>query len=413
MTFKQVREYLWNDFNSMEELLSDELFRELHKLFRQMESSPIIFPMDELKIMNEAGLGVEWLRFNYGLFKKTLMEQLVREVYADMGLKDHAEAVLSMIYAIVSVVNWPSIDIPQSTLQELRKMNQDSWCGHCVNDFILCLNKEGKLIEFPFNMSEETTKEIRHITKELQVSITEGINKVLNIGTDESLPSEEPKLRLHAELNLGLDEMGEEKPRMFSLDDIVDYAQKNFTLELSAPIQNMLYALLVEDGTKEERAKVASIPNAILNRMRQPYAGIVMTDRPNVVDATHDVSTREKQLEELPTREEMIQAITKTVRDGYWWAARAWAVVYRVYQMKGYMSGVSQFVREVKEWKVKTGFDCTYDSVQKPIAQGVFIGNPDKWEANGAQGQAVKLAQALLKELEREEASSKSSESEF
>lgn len=410
MTFKQVREFLWNDFNSLEELLKDELFRELHKLFREIESTPVIFPMDELKIMNVAGLGVEWLRFNNGLFKKTFLEQLIREVYAEMGLKDHAEAVLSMIYAILSVVNWPTIDIPQSTLRELRKMNQDSWCGRYVNDFILRLKKDGKLIEFPFNMSEETSKEIRHITKELQVNITEGIKRVLNISPDESLISEEPKLRLHAELNLGLNEAEEEKPRMFSLDDIVDYAQKNFTLELSAPIQNMLYALLVEDGTKEERAKVASIPNAILNRMTQPYAGIVITNRPNTIGASPDVSTREKQLEELPTREEMIQAITRTVRDGYWWAARAWAVVYRVYQIKGYMSGVSQFVREVKEWKVKTGFDCTYDSVQKPIAQGVFIGSPDKWVANGAQGQAVKLAQALLKELEREEVSSKSSE---
>ena len=287
MTFKQVREYLWNDFNSMEELLSDELFRELHKLFRKMESTPVIFPMDELKIMNEAGLGVEWLRFNYGLLKKTLMEQLVREVYADMGLKDHAEAVLSMIYTIVSVVNWPAIDIPPSALQELRKMNQDSWCGRYVNDFILRLKKDGKLIEFPFNMSEETSKEIRHITKELQVSITEGINKVLNTGSEESVFSEEPVLHLHANVDLGLHESEEEKTRMFSLDDIVDYAQKNLSLELSVPIQNMLYALLVEDGTKEERAKVASIPKAILNRMTKPQIiGQVIGQQSNIGDVS-------------------------------------------------------------------------------------------------------------------------------
>lgn len=105
--------------------------------------------------------------------------------------------------------------------------------------------------------------------------------------------------------------------------------------------------------------------------------------------------------EELPTREEMIQAVKATCRMGLWWSSRSWAVVYRVYQMKGYMANISQFVREVKSWEVTTGYECSYDAVQKPIASGVFGGNTDKWEAQGAQGQAVKLAEALLEELRK------------
>jgi len=102
---------------------------------------------------------------------------------------------------------------------------------------------------------------------------------------------------------------------------------------------------------------------------------------------------------QLPSREQMKWAVENTAQNGYWWSSRSWAVVYRVYQMKGYMAGISQFVREAKDWEVKTGFDCNYDAVQKPLAKGLLSGSPDKWVAQGAQGQAVKLAEALLEEL--------------
>ena len=49
---------------------------------------------------------------------------------------------------------------------------------------------------------------------------------------------------------------------------------------------------------------------------------------------------------------------------------------------------------------MKTGFECNYDAIQKPISSGVLAGNTDQWEANGAQKQAVKLADALLELFE-------------
>ena len=100
--------------------------------------------------------------------------------------------------------------------------------------------------------------------------------------------------------------------------------------------------------------------------------------------------------DDLPTKEEMQKAIAETVKRGLWWSSRSWAVVYRVYQMKGYMNGFTQFAREVKTWSVKTGFECNYDAIQKPITKGVLAGNPEEWVAKGAQKQAVNLANALL-----------------
>ena len=104
----------------------------------------------------------------------------------------------------------------------------------------------------------------------------------------------------------------------------------------------------------------------------------------------------------IPTKEEMIMAVKDTVSQGMWWSNRSWSVVCRVYQIKGYMGGFSQFIAEAKSWQIDTGFELNYDAVQKPIASGVLSGMPERWKAQGAQGQAVKLAEALLEELEKQ-----------
>lgn len=104
---------------------------------------------------------------------------------------------------------------------------------------------------------------------------------------------------------------------------------------------------------------------------------------------------------DLPTKEEMQHAVVETVKMGLWWSSRSWAVVYRVWQMKGYMNGFTQFAREVNTWPIKTGFECNYDAVQKPISSGMLVGRPEQWEANGAHKQAVKLAFALLDYLDK------------
>ena len=99
-----------------------------------------------------------------------------------------------------------------------------------------------------------------------------------------------------------------------------------------------------------------------------------------------------------PSPEAMARAVERTMAQGYWWASTAWAVVYRVYQMKGYSSGIRQFVREVEEWpwQKKPIFPCNYDSVQKPIVGGKLMRTIDKWKDDGAMEQMQKLGQALF-----------------
>ena len=100
----------------------------------------------------------------------------------------------------------------------------------------------------------------------------------------------------------------------------------------------------------------------------------------------------------IPPPEAMARAVERTMAQGYWWASTAWAVVYRIYQMKGYSGGIRQFVREVEEWpwQKALAFPCTYDSVQKPIVGGKLMRTIDKWKDDGAMEQMQKLGQALF-----------------
>ena len=152
--------------------------------------------------------------------------------------------------------------------------------------------------------------------------------------------------------------------------------------------------------TEEQQKELAQIFEAIGNNKGNFVIGQVMGTQINYFGTKPQEQANEPKEESgLPAIDQMKKAVQTTIDQGYWWASRAWAVVYRVWQMKGYNGSISEFVREVSEWKLKSDYECNYDAVQKPIASGVLSGLPERWKAQGAQGQAVKLAEALLDEL--------------
>lgn len=101
------------------------------------------------------------------------------------------------------------------------------------------------------------------------------------------------------------------------------------------------------------------------------------------------------------SEDRMCQAVEHAMGKGLWYASTAWAVVYRIYQIKGYNGSISQFVRDVRNWPFKTKplNWCTDDSVSKPLRSGKFSGHPYSWKANGAADQTVVLATSLLEEI--------------
>ena len=100
----------------------------------------------------------------------------------------------------------------------------------------------------------------------------------------------------------------------------------------------------------------------------------------------------------------IMKAVEQTMTQGLWWASTAWAVVYRIYQIKGYAGSIRQFVRDVADWPFERDpeYECNYDAVCKPIRSGKLSGTSDVWASNGATDQYVILGEELLKELEKE-----------
>lgn len=229
------RQMLWEERTRMDDFLKDELFNELHRVYGQIETLPWMFPMDELKIMNEVGYGLTWLCCH----KDADIEHFVREVYADMGLQDSAEVVLSLVHAAVSIVNWPPLEVSKAAVKRLEQLNKESRCGRMVDNFVRSTLRSGRLFSNHFDAPEHPET--------------------------EPIQSPEPKSK-SAE--------SQATTRSFTLEEIVAFAKENLTKETSIPIQNMLYYLLVADGTKEERDLVVSIPKGIQERQAQPsYIG--------------------------------------------------------------------------------------------------------------------------------------------
>ena len=210
----------------------------------------MLFRMDEVAMMNEVGYEVTWLSYQSGYGEDVDMDQFVREVYANTGQKEHAEAVMSMVYAVVTLVTFPPLNVSKQTKRALKRLNNDSWCGHYVNDFIKRMNKEGRFFDDSFAPHKEAL-DLYHERKEYFKQILNHDERMSEICPAGKIVTPEEK---------------KDDVRRFSLDEIVSYAKENLTVETAMPIQSMLYALMVEDGTKEEREKVVSITSHIINR---------------------------------------------------------------------------------------------------------------------------------------------------
>ena len=231
------RDMLWRNRETIEELLDEPLFKVLHEAFFYFEKEPMLFPMDEVAILNEVGYQVTWLCYESRLGFEPDMEQLTREVFAHTGLKDHAMTVISLVQAAVKLVNFPPLNISKRTKHELSKLNKESWCKRYVDQLVKRVIDDGEVFSEQF-LPYADTIEIQYIEDDM------------NDFAMCAEPFEEEQDNI----------------RRFTLDEIVEYAQQNLTIEIAYHIQLMLHTLMQNDSTKEEREKVSSIPTFILKR---------------------------------------------------------------------------------------------------------------------------------------------------
>lgn len=236
------RQAVWKE-RTIDEMRDNKLFACLHEAFLVMEREPMLFPMDEQEIMNEVGFEVTWLcaLSRFGLDPD--MEQFKRQVYANTGQHEHAMAVFSLVYAVVNMVTFPPLEVSKCTKNELRRLNKDSHWGKKIENFVRHIDSMGEF----FNDRFECYKPVEY----LEVEYKEEKKSEVFICAEDEQPLEEGTRAYE---------------RTFTLDEIVDYAKTNLSMDASLPIQNLLYALLCKDGTDEERRKVMSIPGDIIKR---------------------------------------------------------------------------------------------------------------------------------------------------
>lgn len=238
MTQKIPREVLWKD-KTMEELLDDPLFNLLHDAFLYFDAQPMMFPLDELAVLNHVGYHVTWLCYESRFGMEPDMDQFEREVYANAGLSDHAKTIFSLVQAVVKLVNFPPLNISERAKRKLAQMNKNSWCRRFVDSLVRRVIRDG------YVFSEQFLPAQRDYTMPKEV---------------EEEPCREGSMCAEASTEVV------DNVRRFTLEEIVTYAKENLSLDKSVYIQNMLYKLLSKDGTHEEREMVDSITTYILNR---------------------------------------------------------------------------------------------------------------------------------------------------
>ena len=237
-TFKYTGTWLWRD-RSLNELLEIKLFRRLDELYHELAFMPSLFRADEETVLNEVGRTLTWIVYKSRNGFEPDMEQLEREIYARLGSKNDALTVMSLTYAAIHIVNLPPLNISKYTKHELQKMIRDDIYMIKTKVFVQEVNKEGEFYEEKFLPYKEPTLE------------------TVQDDDDETIPW----VKYDCE---SLDE--EKKGRVFTLDEIVEYAIKYMTAESVIHVQLMLHTLMQKDSTKEEREKVSSIQTQILNR---------------------------------------------------------------------------------------------------------------------------------------------------
>jgi len=259
---------------SLDDMIEEPIFNVLHEAFFYMEKEPMLFPMDELAILNEVGYQVTWLchESRYGFDPD--MEQFTREVFAHTGLKDHAMTVISLVYAVVRLVNFPPLDISKYTMRELSKLHKESWCRRYVDTLVRRVLKDGYLFEEKFLPYQSD------FAPEFPMAKEEVLNEV-----NDCYRCAEPAF-----------EEQWDNTRRFTLDQIVSYAEKNLSLDKSVHIQNLLFNLLVADGTREELEKVASIPTNIIKRDKPDPTHKEIVLQKHVVTEIHKVEARRQRL---------------------------------------------------------------------------------------------------------------------
>jgi hypothetical protein len=76
MNIRIPRWILWRERNTIEDFLCEPIYRMLHEAFYYFEKEPMLFPMEEVAILNEGGLSGDMVMSRKPLRKRTRYESI-------------------------------------------------------------------------------------------------------------------------------------------------------------------------------------------------------------------------------------------------------------------------------------------------------------------------------------------------
>lgn len=257
------RGILWHDRLTMDEMRQSPLFEALHEAFLCCGREPLLFPMNELAILNEVGYQVTWLCHMSHFGFSPDMEQFTREVFANTGMKDHAMTVISLVYAAVELVNFPPLPVSKQTKRELKLLHKNSWCRHYIDSFVKKVIRDGEIFDEQFAPN--------------QVELEAFLKARASEEEQEGTMCAEPM----ADYDAGLEE------RSFTLEEIVNYCKNQAELEQVTDIIHMLYVLLRMNGNPTEYELVDGIQDYFKKRK---YGDAVSGNKNSVGDNSNMIN---------------------------------------------------------------------------------------------------------------------------
>ena len=90
------REFLWQDYKTMDEFMKEPINHELYKVYQQVKDAPFKISMPDIKVFNE--LYYQAVKFCYC---NVTIESIANSVIADLGFVYSKDLIISMLFPII------------------------------------------------------------------------------------------------------------------------------------------------------------------------------------------------------------------------------------------------------------------------------------------------------------------------
>ncbi len=129
MSINLPREFLWQDYKTMDDFLKDPLNQELYKVYKQTKDAPFKITMPDIKVFNE--LYYQVVKYCYC---EVSVENIANSICANLGFVYSKDLIISMIFAIICLQKKKMYELEYMLKEYLG--NNRGWYLDLFNNFV-------------------------------------------------------------------------------------------------------------------------------------------------------------------------------------------------------------------------------------------------------------------------------------